>query len=80
MWKGLFRSGPQALYNLKAEIEQIIKTNGIKLPPLIWSSELGHAAANYLTSIEGSRIIPGLMKDDQSSADFVDQFVSYKNH
>jgi len=33
-----------------------------------------------LTNIEGQRFIPGLASDDSSTAEFVDHYVSYKNH
>ena len=73
MWKGLFRSGPDAMEDLKEEIEDIIEMKeNPSLPPLIWSQELAKSAADYLTQIEGSRVIPGLSWREYSSADFVD--------
>ena len=54
MWRGLFRSGPNALQDLIEMIEEHITNNGPQLPPLYWSPELAHAAADYLTEIEGS--------------------------
>jgi hypothetical protein len=80
MWKGLFRSGPETLMNLKKEIMAHILTHGPTLSPLIWKSELAHAAADYLTTTEGSRNIPGLNRDDESTADYVNQYFSYDSH
>ena len=67
--------------DLKEEIEDIIEMKeNPSLPPLIWSQELAKSAADYLTQIEGSRVIPGLSWREYSSVDFVDQYVSYKSH
>jgi len=81
MWKGLLKSGPHTLETLKEQIEDLIlERETPTLPPLLWSHELAHAAANYLTSIKGSRIIPGLQREEDSTAEFIDEFVSYKSH